>query len=157
MNRLNKNCLKIEEEKPVPMEMPEDDEREYIDDQGEDCAEEPEKPEKKVKSNSFFINFIGGDLLSKEGVMRQFPFLLYLVLLAMLYITNTYIAEDMSRDIARTNRLLEDRHVEYVYLKSEITNMTKQTVLVRKLKNKGIKESIEPLKKIVVKEEGDKK
>ena len=72
----------------------------------------------------------------------------------MLYITNVYIAEDVSRSIAKANRKVEDLHVEYVYLKSEITKITKQSNMVEMLKNKGIKESVEPLKKIVVEEKG---
>ena len=97
---------------------------------------------------------MGGDMFSKDGFVSLFPFFLYVVGLLMLYITNVYIAEDVSRDIAKSNRRIEDLHVEYVYLKSEITKITKQSNMVNMLKDKGIKESVEPLKKIVVEKEG---
>jgi len=52
------------------------------------------------------------------------------------------------------NRKAEDLHVEYVFLESEITKITMQSNLAKMLKDKGIKESVEPLKKIVVRKEG---
>ena len=108
----------------------------------------------KTKANSFVSDIMGGDVLSKDSFVNLFPFFLYVVLLSMIYITNVYVAEDMSRAIARLNRKAEDLHVEYVYLQSEITKVTKQSNMVDMLKNKGIKESVEPLKKIVVREKG---
>ena len=105
----------------------------------------------KNNKGSFFNNYLGGDVFSKKTVIKQLPFVLYVVFLLMLYITNTYIAEDINREVLVKSKLLEDRHVEYVYNKSEITRMTKQSELAKILKNRGIKESVEPLKKIVVK------
>ena len=103
------------------------------------------------KKGSFFNEYLGGDVFSKASVVKQLPFILYVVFLLMLYITNTYIAEDINREVLVKTKLLEDRHVEYVYNKSEITRMTKQSELAKILKNKGIKESVEPLKKLTVK------
>ncbi len=99
-------------------------------------------------------NVMGGGMFSKDGFVGMFPFFLYVVALSMIYITNVYIAEDVSRDIAKSNRRIEDLHVEYVYLKSEITKITKQSNMANMLKGKGIKESVEPLRKIVVEEKG---
>ena len=107
-----------------------------------------------VKVRNAVASVMGGDIFSKDGFVGLFPFFFYIVFLAMLYITNVYIAEDVSRDIAKSNRRIEDLHVEYVYLKSEITKITKQSNMVNMLKNKGIKESVEPLRQIVVEEKG---
>lgn len=111
-------------------------------------------PKKKRKGFKVFVEIVGGDVLSKDGFVGLFPFFLYVVFLLMVYITNVYAAEDMSREVARLNRKVEDLHVEYVYLESEITKITKQSNMVKMLKNKGIKEPVEPLRKIVVKREG---
>lgn len=109
---------------------------------------------KSNKSNRIIADIMGGDIFSKDGFVNLFPFFLYIVLLSMLYITNVYVAEDMSRETARLNRKVEDLHVEYVYLQSEITKITKQSNMADMLKSKGIKESVEPLKRIVVTKEG---
>lgn len=110
--------------------------------------------DKKTNLNRLIVDIIGGDIFSKDSFVSLFPFFFYIVFLSMFYITNIYIAEDMSREIASLNRKVEDLHVEYVYLESEITKITKQSNMVDMLKNKGIKESVEPLKKIVVDKEG---
>ena len=112
------------------------------------------KPKKRAKVNRLIADIMGGDVFSKDGFVGLFPFFFYIVFLSMLYITNVYVAEDISRDIAKSNRRIEDLHVEYVYLKSEITKITKQSNMVYMLKDKGIKESVEPLRKIVVEKKG---
>lgn len=113
-----------------------------------------DKPKKRVKANKLIADIMGGDIFSRDGFVNLFPFFFYIVFLSMMYITNVYIAEDTSRDIAKMNRKVEELHVEYVYLKSEITRITKQSNMVNMLKDKGIKESVEPLRKIVVYEKG---
>lgn len=119
-------------------------------------TEEPkEKPVTKNRAWIGKLSFVmSGDVFSKESFVKLFPFVLYIVLLLMIYITNVYVAEDMSREISRYNRLSEERYVEYIYLKSEITALTKQSNLAKMLKSTGIKESVDPFKKIVVEKEG---
>lgn len=122
----------------------------------EELVEEKPK-EKKTSSktkNNGLIAVLGGDLLVNEGFLKLFPFLMYVVFLLMLCIANTYIAEDVNREIARLKKQEENLYVEYVYYNSEITKYTTQSNLVRKLERKGIKESVVPLKKIVVNREG---
>lgn len=128
-----------------------------VDTQGQ--AEPSSEPKSKVKYKvgRLIADIMGGDIFTKEGFVSLFPFLFYIVFLSMFYITNVYIAEDMSREIARLNRKIEDLHVEYVYLKSEITKVTKQSNMAVMLKDKGIKESVEPLRRIVVEKEGGKR
>ena len=116
-----------------------------------------DSPKKRAKVNRLIVDIVGGDVFSKDGFVGMFPFVFYIVFLSMLYITNIYIAEDMSREIAALNRKVEDLHVEYVYLKSEITKVTKQSNMAVMLKDKGIKESVEPLRRIVVEKEGGKR
>lgn len=108
----------------------------------------------KKSYGRYLADVMGGGFLSKDSVIKLFPFILYIVFLLMINITNTYIAEDMSREIARLNRVVEERHVEYIYLRSEITKLTKQSELALMLNDKGIKESVEPLRKIVVEKKG---
>lgn len=109
-----------------------------------------DRGERMVSREPFFKKYIGGDVFTKKTVVSQMPFVIYVVVLSMLYITNTYIAEDVNSELMVQNRILESKHVEYVYNKSEITKLTKQSQLVKVLKDKGIKESVEPLKKITI-------
>ena len=119
--------------------------------------EEPKlkkKDNRRSKANKTISDIMGGNILTKEGFVKSFPFVIYVVFLFMLYITNIYMAEDVNRELSKLKTKTENLHVEYVYLKSEITSITKQSNMAKMLKNKGIKESVEPLKRIVVEREG---
>lgn len=148
MRNLNKKIEEPETQDEVVEEKPQD----------EIVEEKPkeEKSPKKTKKNGL-ATVLGGDLLVNEGFLKLFPFLMYVVFLLMLCIANTYIAEDVNREIARLNKQEESLHVEYVYYNSEITKYTTQSNLVRKLEKKGIKESVVPLRKIVVDRKGGKR
>ena len=103
-----------------------------------------------MKKKSFFNEYLGGDVFSKFSVVKQLPFVLYVAFLLMLYISNTYWAEDMRLEYKNKSKLLENRRVESVSLQAEITRLSRQSELVKVLKRKGIKESVEPVKRIVV-------
>ena len=113
-----------------------------------------EKKDKKKKKNSrSMMSILGGSFLVREKFVRQLPFVLLVTALLMILITNTYIAENCTREIAKTSKELNDLHVEYIQLKSDIMQASKQSVLAKRLKNSGIKEPIEPLKRINADEE----
>ena len=95
---------------------------------------------------------LGGSFLVKETFKKQFPFMVTVTVLLMVLITNTYIAESRTRKIAEQTRKLNDLHVEYIQLKSEIMQSSKQSVLSRKLSGLGIKAPMEPVKRINVNE-----
>lgn len=104
----------------------------------------------KEKKGSFFSYYLGGDVFSKKTVVKQLPFLLYVVFLLMIYISNTYIAEDMKASIKKTSKSIEEKRIENVMLKSELTSLSRQPELAKKLKKTGIKEATEPAIKIVI-------
>ena len=110
------------------------------------------KDKKKKKSNVNIMSVLGGSFLVKEKFAKQFPFMVYVTVLLMLLIYNTYVAEERNREIAKNAKELNDLHVEYIQLKSSIMEASKQSVLARRLKDTGIKEPVEPLKRINIEE-----
>lgn len=89
------------------------------------------------------MNILGGSFLTREEISKIFPFLVYITILLMLIITNAYVAESTSRAIKKNTVLLHDLQVEYVYAKSAFTKESTQTVLIDKLADDGLKESLE--------------
>lgn len=89
------------------------------------------------------MNILGGSFLTREDFSKIFPFLVYLTVLLMLIITNAYIAESTSRSIKKNTILLRDLRVEYIYAKSAYTRESTQKVLIDKLADEGLKESLE--------------
>ena len=109
-----------------------------------------EQKEKRKKGKRSVMSILGGKFLVKEKFSKQFPFMVYITVLLMAIITNTYIAEGKIRELTKTARKLNDLQVEYVQVKSAIMEASKQSVLAKKLAGTGLKEGTEPLKRIEV-------
>ncbi len=106
-----------------------------------------EQKEKK-RSGKSVMTILGGKFLVKEKFSKQFPFMVYITLLLMAIITNTYIAEAKNRELAEDAQKLNKLQVEYIQVRSDIMAASKQSVLAKKLEGYGIKEAIVPLKRI---------
>jgi len=109
-----------------------------------------EQKEKRKKGKRGVMSILGGKFLVKEKFSKQFPFMVYITVLLMAIITNTYIAEGKIRELTKTAHRLNDLQVEYVQVKSSIMEASKQSVLAKKLAGTGLKEVTEPLKRIEV-------
>ena len=107
---------------------------------------------KKKKGGKTIMTVLGGKFLVRENFAKQFPFMVFVTLLLMAIITNTYIAEKKNRELMQTTRKLNDLQVEYVQVKSAIMEASKQSVLAKKLNGTGLKEVTEPLKRITIEE-----
>ncbi len=101
---------------------------------------------RRYSLNNFFFAFFGGGMLSSDRFLKWFPFLIYLVFLGMLYITNTFIAEDMSAEIVKTKELIQVYHYEYSANASRIVELSKRTSLGERLAPKGIADSEESVR-----------
>lgn len=118
--------------------------------------ERKQKKESKANNGGSIkkvMNVLGGGFLARERFIKQFPFMVTVTLLLMILITNTYIAEERNREIAKTTKQLNDLQVEYIQLKSAIMQASKQSVLSKKLVGTGIKDPTEPVKRINIAEE----
>ena len=109
-----------------------------------------EQREKKKKGKGGVMSILGGKFLVREKLSKQFPFMVYITVLLMAIITNTYIAEGKIRELAQTAHKLNDLQVEYVQVKSTIMEASKQSVLAKKLAGTGLKEATEPMKRLEV-------
>ena len=107
---------------------------------------------KKKKGGKTIMDVLGGRFLVRENFAKQFPFMVFVTLLLMAIITNTYIAERKNRELTDTTRKLNDLQVEYVQVKSAIMEASKQSVLAKNLNGTGLKEVTEPLKRITIEE-----
>lgn len=116
----------------------------------------PEKKDKKIKKKDKKNRKLGkatqeilaGDVLEKKETVKWIPFILFLTLLAFLYITNDYIIESKVRKIGKLQKELMELRYEYVSVKSNLMNISKQSQLAKRLEKMGIKENKEPVKVI---------
>lgn len=106
----------------------------------------PVKKQNRVKA--FFHNVIIGDVFSKESFFRTIPYLGYLTVLAIIYISNTYYAEKTFRQIEKIKVELKELRFQYISSKSELMYYGKQTEIARRVAPTGLKTTTLPPYKI---------
>ncbi len=82
-------------------------------------------------------------MLNYQSIVRQIPFFLFLVLLAVMYIYNGHNADKLNRDIIKTTKELEELQYEYKTVKGEVLFRSKQSELVKAVEPLELKELTE--------------
>ena len=108
----------------------------------------PRKPNKIVR---FLSSIISGRFLTREQSLRLIPFFLYLSFLAICYIANGYYAEAKVRQLNSLTNELKELRPEYIITKSNLMFISKQSEVAQAVLPLGLKESVVPPEKIVVK------
>lgn len=99
--------------------------------------------ENKLKLETYF----------EEGFPVQYlPKILFVTFLSLVYISNTHYAEKATRQIDRAQTEVEDLRADYTTLKAEIMYGSKQSEVAKRVRDLGLKESLNPPFKVVVKE-----
>lgn len=94
-----------------------------------------------------------GSILTRDGVIDQLPYLLFLTLIAILYIGNRYHAEKVARESLKLQSEIKELRAEAITSASKLMNISKQSEVARLVEKYGLglKEAVEPPKKLVVK------
>jgi len=97
--------------------------------------------EKRLKLESYF----------EEGFpIHHAPKVIFVMVLSLLYISNTHYAEKTIRKINNIQAEVEDLRADYTTLKSDLMFASKQSEVAKKVKEFGLKESLNPPYKVVV-------
>lgn len=132
---------------------------------GPEIKEAPEKikenlPRKKKKGNPVFKGIqsvLDGTILTRERVVKSLPFLFYLAFLAILYIANSYYAEKKIIEIEKVKKEMKELRSENISVKSNLMFYSRQSEVLKRISNYGIKESLIPPKKIFIEKDTGKK
>lgn len=125
-----------------------------------DSAEPVNDPEPKVAAKKRFrrikmlnknISFsksaasvLDGSFLTRENLLRQIPFIIFITFMGIMYIANSYNAEKTIIEIGRTKNQLEELRYEYITVKSNLVFQSKQSNVAYRLSNTQVKESTVP-------------
>jgi hypothetical protein len=114
----------------------------------EESQKEDIRPVKKLnRVRAFFHNIIIGDFFSRDSFFKTIPYLGYLTVLAIAYISNTYYAEKTFRQIEKIKIDLKELRFQYISSKSELMYYSKQTEIAKRVIPAGLKETkIPPFK-----------
>ena len=89
--------------------------------------------------------------ISYQGIVRNMPYLMFLTLLCILYITNNNRAISLTRSINTKSKELKELHWRYLDIQSRLMYQTSETQLIPKAATIGLKPLDKPAFEIKVK------
>jgi hypothetical protein len=83
--------------------------------------------------------------LNYQSIVKQVPFIIFLTVLAIVYIYNGHYADKMLRKINKTTKEVKELKYEYIAVKSKVMFQSKQSELVKSeaIQQLGLKELTE--------------
>ncbi|MFC2104838.1 FtsL-like putative cell division protein [Bacteroidota bacterium] len=111
-----------------------------------------EKQERKESKLGSIKDLLDGSLIANDFIVKQLPFIVFLVILAFIYIANRYHAEKVVRASIELSREINDLRAEAITTSSELMLISKQSEVAKLVEKRGLglKESVEPPRKIVI-------
>ncbi len=97
-------------------------------------------------------DFVSGRILTREVVVKQLPYFMFLTVLAFLYIANHFKVEKLLKEAASLNKDIQELRIEAITTSSDLMYFSKQSVILNKVREAGVElhELTEPPRKIVV-------
>ncbi len=97
-----------------------------------------------------FMNMFG--FFNRNQVVHSMPFILFVTLLIIGYIGNSYYAEHIIREIDKTKTDLKENRAQYISIMSKLMYQSNQSEVAKVLEPYHIKETTEPPGKIFITE-----
>ena len=104
--------------------------------------EKPSKPRKKGVLAKGLSKIFGGSFLSDDRAVQHVPFVLFLGLIAILYIANGYYADDKIREENKTKNEIKELRTQYISSKSDLMFESKQSQVAKAVLSLGLKEPV---------------
>ncbi|WP_430935262.1 FtsL-like putative cell division protein [Saccharicrinis sp. 156] len=98
-------------------------------------------------------DFVSGRIFTREVVVQQLPYFLFLTMLAFAYISNHFKVEKLLKRAAELNKEIQELQIEAITTSSDLMYFSKQSVILNKVREAGVElqELTVPPRKIVVK------
>lgn len=88
------------------------------------------------------------DKLSYRGIVNNIPFIAFIVLLCVLYITNNQRNIETQRVLNKKNEELKELRWKYMDIKSQLMNAGMESEIIRNAANIGLKPTMLPAYRI---------
>ncbi len=106
----------------------------------------PVRKQKKIAKP--IHDLLEGDFLSRRMVVRNIPFVFFLALVALVYISNTYYAEKTYKEIEQAKSELKELRYQYITVKSNLMFESTEVEISRRASKLGLKATLVPPYKI---------
>jgi hypothetical protein len=113
-----------------------------------------EKPKREIPDN-FFTQLFTKRFITSEKATDALPFVLFLAFLGMIYIANMHLAEKTIRDIDDLTKEVKERGWDFKTSKADMAFKSTLTEVAKRADTLGVRQSVDPPKKITVKEDKD--
>lgn len=107
-------------------------------------AQEKEARRSKNSIGPVVRDILSGEFLTKEGVTRHIPYLIFVSVLFIAYIAMGYQFERLEREKLKTKRQLEELSAEYKTLKAEFETQLQQSTVEQNIAELGLRQTVEP-------------
>lgn len=114
-----------------------------------------EKPRKREIPDNFFTQLFTKRFITSEKATNALPFVLYVALLGMIYIGNMHLAEKNIRDIDDLTKEVKERGWDFKTTKADMAFKSTLTEVAKRADTLGVRQSVEPPRKINVREDKD--
>jgi hypothetical protein len=91
--------------------------------------------------------------VTKENIPRIVTFILFISFLLILYIANIYYSEKIIIKSNKLSKEIKELRAESITIKAELMNYSKQSEIIKKALEMGLKEPSMPPKKVQVADE----
>lgn len=86
--------------------------------------------------------------VSYRAIVNNIPYLAFLVLLCVLYISNSHRAIEMQRELNAQNKQLKELRWKYMDVKSQLMYVKTETQVIKNAEKIGLKPSLLPAYKV---------
>ena len=102
--------------------------------------------------DNFWMKFLTNGFITTDDATRALPFVLFMAFLGMIYIGNRHLAEKNIRKIDKLTKEVKELSWGYKVAKADMAFKSTLDQVAQRTDTLGIKESILPAQKIVLKE-----
>ncbi|MCK4852961.1 MAG: hypothetical protein KAT31_01835 [Bacteroidales bacterium] len=108
--------------------------------------------QKEIRKGSVWDVF-DGSLLTRDTVVRQLPFILFITFLIILYIGNRYHSEKVIRETMQLQTELRELRARAISIASDLEFISRQSEVAKLIdrRSMGLHEAVDPPVKITVK------
>lgn len=116
----------------------------------EEKGPEPVLKQKAELPKNFFTTFLAEGVVTKETATHMMPFVIFLAMLGMIYIANRHFSEKTIREIDKLSKEVKELSWDFKALKADLMLRSTQTEVAKQADTLGLREQVEPPKKIVI-------
>lgn len=98
-------------------------------------------------------NLLDGSFLNQDKISSWLPFIIFITMLGLFYISNNHLTEKKTRELKKLDRELVKLRFESLRMKTKLNEKTHSTYLANDLEKNGIKRLVEPPEKIFIKKQ----